>query len=221
MGADLLIPAEAHSFDGFRSWCHSERFPERWRIDYLAGEIEVDMSPEDAYTHGVVKSAIAAKLHHLISASGLGNVFIDRMRVSSPAAGLSVEPDVMVVLWSSLEAGRIREVSGAGRPGDRVVEFEGAPDLVVEIVSDSSARKDTRRLPPLYAAAGVPELWLVDARGDDVRFAVHELAAGAYRLVPPAEEDWAASPLLGCRVRLTRHRTRLGRWAYELEQTDS
>jgi Uma2 family endonuclease len=33
-----------------------------------------------------------------------------------------------------------------------------APDLIVEIVSDSSTRKDEERLPPLYARAGIHEL---------------------------------------------------------------
>jgi Uma2 family endonuclease len=219
LGTHLLIPAHAQSFAGFRRWCQSDDFPEHGRIDFLGGEIEVDMSPEDAYTHGVVKSAISAKLHALIAAPGRGNVFIDRMRLASPVAGFSAEPDVMVVLWSSLSAGRIREVPGSGESGDRVLEFEGAPDLVVEIVSDSSVRKDTKRLPPLYAATGVPEFWLVDARADHLRFGVHELAAGAYRLVPPDEEGWIASPLLGRGIRLVRTPTQFSRWAYELKNT--
>ncbi len=41
-----------------------------------------------------------------------------------------------------------------GHDAGRYVELEGAPDLVVEIVSDSSVAKDTQRLPPRYAAAG-------------------------------------------------------------------
>jgi hypothetical protein len=49
------------------------------------------------------------------------------------------------------------------KPGG-FIEVEGAADLVVEILSDSSVGKDTRRLPEAYAKAGVGELWLVDAR---------------------------------------------------------
>ncbi len=216
-GEDFLIPAEAHSFAGFRRWSQSGQFPDRGRIDYLAGKIEVDMSPEKLYTHGAVKTAIGARLHALIAERDLGTVYVDRTRVASPAAELSAEPDVTVVLWSSLEAGRLREVpSAAGAEGD-FIEIEGPPDLVAEIVSDSSVRKDTRRLPPLYAAAGVPELWLIDARGEGLRFTIHRLAAGAYQPAPPDANGWIHSPLLGRRVRLTRRRTHLNRWAYELE----
>ena len=48
----LSIPASARTLLGFVGWCHSPSFPEQGRIDYLAGDLEVDMSPEDLYTHG-------------------------------------------------------------------------------------------------------------------------------------------------------------------------
>jgi hypothetical protein len=129
LGEELVIPPEAHSFAGFRRWSQSDEFPERGRTDFLAGKIEVDMSPEDLYTHGAVKTAIAA----------------------------------------------------------------------------------------LYAAAGVPEFWLIDARGDDVLFGIYQLIDGPYRRLPLDADGWIFSPLLTRRVRLIRTRTPLNRWAYELE----
>ena len=54
----LRIPAEACSFAGFRLWTTSDRFPEEARIDFLGGDIEVETSPEDLHTHGIVKTAI-------------------------------------------------------------------------------------------------------------------------------------------------------------------
>ena len=108
---------------------------------------------------------------------GLGEVYVDRARISSPAADLSVEPDVVVVLWETLDSGRLRDIPAAsGKPG-RFIEMEGAPDVVVEILSDSSVRKDLIRLPPLYAAAGVPELWRVDARQERLRFEILDARA--------------------------------------------
>ena len=62
----LSIPASARTLLGFVGWCHSPSFPEQGRIDYLAGDLEGDMSPEDLYTHGAVKAAIAARLQLLI-----------------------------------------------------------------------------------------------------------------------------------------------------------
>jgi Uma2 family endonuclease len=213
----VRVPLEARSLEAFRRWALSPDFPERGRIDYLAGDIEVDMSPEDLYTHGVVKSAIAAKLHDLVVERDRGYVFIDCTRVSSPAADLSVEPDVVVLLWDSLESGRVREVPAASGKPNRFVELEGAPDLVVEVLSDSSERKDRRRLPGLYEKAGVPELWTVDARGEQAMLRVEKLEGDRYRLCEPRDDGFVLSPVLGAHVRLTRREARGGRWSYELE----
>jgi Uma2 family endonuclease len=215
------IPDTAWTLEGFRAWALSRDFPERGRIDYLAGSIEVDMSPEELRSHGSVKAEISAVLHQLVNWGNLGNIYIDRARVSSPVGRLSVEPDVAVVLWDSLEARRIREVPSP-RPG-RYMELEGAPDLVVEVVSDSSVGKDLRRLPPLYAAAGVPELWLVDARGQgrrEILFEIRILKADGYRPVEPDAEGWILSPLLGLRFRLGRIEPRPGRWSYRLDHRE-
>lgn len=61
----------------------------------------------------------------------------------------------MVVSEAAIAAGRVRLVPAAGGRPDRFVELEGGPDLVVEIVSDASVRKDTQLLPRVYHEAGV------------------------------------------------------------------
>jgi len=214
---DLVIPAGVSDLDRFRRWTWGESFPERGRIDFLDGTVEVDLSPEDLYTHGTVKTTLSARLYPLIVDSGRGSLFSDRTRVVSPAAGLSVEPDVVAVLWESLQQGRIREVPAAKAEDGRFIELEGAPDLIVEIVSDSSVRKDLERLPRRYAKAGVPELWLTDCRGADLSFEIHILGPAGYQPQPPDPEGWRHSPLLGRRVRLVRRRNQLSRWVYDLE----
>jgi Uma2 family endonuclease len=150
----------------------------------------------------------------------LGDVYVDRGRVSSPRANLSVEPDVVVVLWETLDRGRIRKVPSKKRP-DRFMELEGPPDLVVEIVSESSVRKDLVRLPPLYAAAGVPELWLVDARGEEIRFEIRSLGKVGYETMEMEREGWTLSPRLGLRFRLRRREVRPSRWSYRLEHASA
>jgi Uma2 family endonuclease len=213
----LRIPAAVHTLAAFRRWAESDRFPDRGRIDYLDGDLEVDMSPEDLYTHGAVKTAVAATLHKIVAEGDLGHVFVDRARVTSPEAELSAEPDLVVVLWESLDTGRARHVPG--RSAGRVAEIEGAPDLVVEIVSDGSVRKDTDRLPRLYAGADIPELWRIDARGADVRFEILTLDGDSYRSVPSGGEGWTASPALGLRFRLTRKPARHATWRYRLDHS--
>lgn len=213
------IPMDALTFEGFRQWVHSPDFPETGRIDYLDGDIEVDMSPEDLHTHGIVKVALSSALHTLV-AGKLGEVFSDRARVVSRFAPLSVEPDVVVVLWKSLQDGRVRYVPASSEEPDRYVEMEGAPDLVVEVVSDSSQRKDTKRLPRLYAQAGIPELWTADVRRGDIRFQIHVLTDGAYVPADVDAEGWMQSPRLGLLFRLTRRATPVSSWYYQLEQRE-
>lgn len=213
----LRVPAEVHELEGFRRWARSEQFPESGRIDFVAGDVEVEMSPEDLHTHGAVKVALAHALHQLIGEEDLGEVFVDRARVSSRRGDLSAEPDLVVVLWESLEAGRVRYLAGAASKPDRYREIAGGPDLVIEIVSDSSVAKDTRRLPARYEAAGVPELWLIDARGEAIDFSVRVLERGSYRPSPVDSSGFTHSPVLSRSVGLSRSRTRVGTWRYRLE----
>src|SRR5262249_1305306 len=144
----------------FRRWALSDQFPDRGRIDYLAGRIEVDMSPEDLFTHGTLKTVIGARVHQRVEALDLGHTFIGETRISSVPGDVSAEPDVVVITHAALEEGRLVLTPKASGEPDRFVEVEGGPDLIVEILSDSSERKDLRRLPTAYFHAGVREFWL-------------------------------------------------------------
>jgi Uma2 family endonuclease len=215
---NLRIPEDAFSFDGFQFWMESDGFPETGRIDFLEGNVEVNMSPEDLYTHGAVKTAISATLYQLVEGTDLGSVFSDRSRVRSRFAELSAEPDVVVVLNRSLNTGKVRLVPAAsGKGPDRFSALDGPVDLVVEIVSDGSVGKDNRRLPRSYARAGIPELWTVDARGKDLQFRIYTLQDGAYSTIEPDSEGWVRSPQLGLDFRLLRRRADPAPWRYTLE----
>lgn len=217
---ELRVPTDAFTQEGFQDWVGSEDFPATGRIDFLAGDVEVEMSPEDLYTHGVVKTAIVLTLGDLIVRTDLGDVFTDSTRVTSRFAQLSAEPDVVVIFRETLESGRVRLVPSLAKGSDRYIAIEGAPDLIVEVVSDGSQGKDTERLPRLYALAGVPELWLADARGIDIRFMIFTLDDGAYRLVAPDADGWVTSPRLGRSLRLARRRLDPLPWRYVLEQRE-
>jgi Uma2 family endonuclease len=213
----VSIPAEAGTLEGFTRWVRSDRFPERCRIDFLRGTVEVDMSPEDLQTHGTLKMALAGYLDRAVTAGDLGQVFVDRTRLRTPEADLSCEPDVLFVAWEALESGRARYVRSAKDQPGRFVEVEGAADLVVEVVSDSSVEKDTEDLPPLYARAGVRELWLVDARGAEVRFQIFHLHGGRYRRSRPDAAGLQRSKVLGRRLRLLREPGRVAdTWRYRV-----
>ncbi|HBL30637.1 MAG TPA: hypothetical protein DD490_27695 [Acidobacteria bacterium] len=215
---ELRIPTDAFTPEGFQDWVESEEFPETGRIDFLAGDVEVEMSPEDLYTHGVVKTAFVLTLGDLIVRTDLGDVFTDSTRITSRFAQLSAEPDVVAVFRETLTSGRVRLVPSVSKGLGRYLAIEGAPDLVVEVVSDSSHKKDTERLPRLYAQAGIPELWLADARGADLRFTIFTLDGGSYRPVAPDADGWIPSPRLGRSFRLTRRSADPLPWRYVLEQ---
>ena len=105
---------------------------------------------------------------------------------------------------------------------DRFYGIEGAPDLIVEVLSNTSKKRDTKRLPLLYAQAGVPELWLVDARGKNLRFDLFTLRDGRYELVAPDEDGWTRSPRLAHAFRLVRQRRPgIGTWRYGLEHREA
>ena len=102
--------------------------------------------------------------------------------------------------------------------GDECIEIVGTPDLVLEIVSDSSARKDLVRLKQAYFRAGVSEYWPVDARGSEVRFQILRRKSDGYGTTASAFES-QASGVLGARLALSRTRNRLGRFTYRLAVT--
>jgi Uma2 family endonuclease len=214
---DVEIPPDITSLEDFRRWALSEDFPERGRIDYIRGIIEIDLMPERLSSHGAVKVEIARVIANRVRAGDLGDVFIDQTRISSPIASLSCEPDVLVVRHETIESGDVRLVPAAGK-GDDFVESEGGPDLIVEIVSPSSVTKDTRRLPPAYFDAGVREYWLVDARGSELVFQIHRRGESTFEQVALDAEGFQHSDVLACRYRLERVRGRRDEWRYDLRE---
>jgi len=114
-----------------------------------------------------------------------------------------------------MAAGLIRPVPKLSRP-DRFIEFEGSPDLVAEVISDSSVRKDARQLPEAYFAAGVREYWLVDAREEQLRFEINRRAATTFEVTLADDAGYQLSSVLQHRFQLVRERDEEGVWDYDL-----
>jgi Uma2 family endonuclease len=213
---EVRIPASASTLSGFRAWAKSMDFPERGRISFIGGEIVVDMSPEEVGTHVAVKTEITYAIAHLNKRLKLGRFFADGALVTNVAAEVSNEPDATFLLWESLEAGRVRLVPREGAEG-QYMEIEGAADWVVEIVSDSSVRKDTEQLREHYHRAGVREYWLIDARGEAIDFQILVWADSGYEPAATSRGGWQASPVFRRRFRLLRRKDRVGLWDYTLQ----
>lgn len=210
---EFSIPADARTLAGFRKWILNASLPPGWQLSYVSGEIFIHMSPERIGTHNAVKSELNYVLVHLTRDTQLGHFFPDGVLVSNESADVSSEPDAIFVLNSSLKSGKVRLVPSAD--GKDFVEIEGSPDMVCEILSPSSVRKDKIRLIDNYYRAGISEYWLIDAIGDSIQFTVFRRAPTAFEPTP-AQDGWVESTVFGRRFRLERHRDEFDTWAYRL-----
>jgi len=146
-------------------------------------------------------------------AEDLGDVYCEAMRLRETEADLSFEPDIMFIAHESFESGRVREIRGKKK--DSVVQFEGAADAVVEILSDSSEVKDLELLPKQLYAAGVKEYWLVDARGDNIAFDIFRRGPTSF-VKAPRRSGKVRSQVFGYWFQLSRKMNRRGRPTYKL-----
>ena len=64
-------------------------------------------------------------------------------------------------------------------------KIEGAPDLVVEILSEATAYYDLRHKKAIYAKHGVSEYWIVDPMAKS--FEIYELRDEGYQLISEAK----------------------------------
>jgi Uma2 family endonuclease len=212
--ASFYMPAGSMTLDDFRKWTRSDDFPESGKIAYIGKEIFIDMSPERIDCHGLVKTAICTVIGSLVLNRNMGNVFFDGIRIVNVPAAVSNEPDAVFIRWESLQSDRVRKVPTQDE--NDYIEFEGAPDWVLEIVSPSSVTKDKKKLPARYFRAGVSEYWLVDARGKDLDFQIFNHGEEEYE---PAERVgvWQVSQVFGKKFRLRRIKNPLGGVDYRLD----
>ena len=116
------------------------------RYELLDGELILLPSPNTA--HQTVSIALASRMHSFVKEHDLGQVFHAPFDVLFTDTDV-VQPDLLFV---SNEREHIRTPAN----------IQGAPDLIVEILSPSSSRRDWRDKRGLYASHGVKEYWIVD-----------------------------------------------------------
>ncbi len=120
--------------------------PEGDRRELIGGEFLVVPAPTPH--HQRVSARLQRALHDFVEANGLGEVFDAPIDVVLSEENV-VQPDLIFVARD--RASVVRETHVAG-----------APDLVVEIVSPSTADRDRETKRRLYFKYGVREYWLVD-----------------------------------------------------------
>lgn len=116
------------------------------RHEIIYGEHYVSPSPGTA--HQSASRHIQFALYEQIEAVGRGQVFNAPMDLELASTDV-VQPDLIVVLDEH------REMILPSR-------LRGVPDLLVEILSPSTADRDQSLKKTLYEGHGVPEYWVVD-----------------------------------------------------------
>lgn len=121
--------------------------PDGQRAELIGGQL-YDMAPPSRVHQELVIELSAAILHHIRSKDGSCKVYPAPFAVNVNADDKTyVEPDISVICDKN-------KLTSKG--------CNGAPDLVIEVVSPSSRRMDYSTKNTLYSDAGVREYWIVD-----------------------------------------------------------
>jgi Uma2 family endonuclease len=146
------------------------------RYEILDGELFV--TPAPVPRHQRVSRNLQWILEGHIRSRRLGELFnspIDLILSDTTVA----QPDLLFI-----RGGRESIVTGRA--------VEGPPDLIVEILSPSSIRKDRKTKAMLYARFGIDHYWIVDPDGRTIE--VYERDGDGYRLATRDEGDEIVRP---------------------------
>ncbi|PIU56360.1 MAG: restriction endonuclease [Chloroflexi bacterium CG07_land_8_20_14_0_80_45_17] len=122
------------------------QLPEDKRYELVEGEFFMVPSPN--YYHQVISKRLFRTLDDYVRKFGLGEVLYAPLDVILSEENV-LQPDILFI---SKE--RFNIITNKN--------IQGAPDLIIEILSSATAGKDRGLKQKLYAKFGVSEYWLVD-----------------------------------------------------------
>ncbi len=149
------------------------------RYELLSGELVMSPSPREI--HQYILGRLFLRLGTFIYGRNLGRVYCSPFDVVLSDTDV-VQPDLLFV--------------SSGRESIITAEnVQGAPDLVVEILSPATAERDRTIKLDLYARYGVREYWIVDP--DDKKITVFVRGESRFEVVGIYEaEESLHSPTL-------------------------
>ncbi len=118
-------------------------------VEWDDGEVITYLPP--SYGHQMLVSFLGELLRLFIHHFDVGLRIYAPFEVKLWPGGPSREPDIIFI-------------SRENQDGLQAQRFEGAPDLLVEVVSPSSVTEDRVRKFTQYEQAGVREYWIIDPR---------------------------------------------------------
>lgn len=130
------------------------------------------MNPAQSIKHQSVSKHLQYQLYTKIELAGLGQFYSAPVDVQLSEFDV-VQPDLVIVLNKNF-----RKITPT--------KIKVAPDLIVEILSPSTAENDQTLKKQLYERSGVSEYWIVDPFDQKVDQFV--LVDGKYVLQPPTNE---------------------------------
>lgn len=151
------------------------------RYEIIDGELYVNPSPVPRHQDIVFNTASAFRQY--FKTHGGGKAYISPLDVIL-AEDAIVEPDIIVI---KTERASIVDKKN----------LKGAPNLVVEVLSDGTRRVDEVKKRKLYERFGVDEYWIVDPEVELVK--IYRLVAGAFQHAAEINADdggTITSPLL-------------------------
>jgi Uma2 family endonuclease len=164
------LPAREQTWPAQGEWTYEDykRLPDDGqRYEIIEGVLYMVAAPN--FDHQYTVGEVFVALRTYVRERQLGIVISAPFEVHLPDIARPVQPDVIFVASER-----------APRPG--AADFTGAPDLIVEVLSPSTARTDRLVKFSAYERAGVREYWLVDPRTHSVE--VYSLSEdGVYEMV--------------------------------------
>jgi Uma2 family endonuclease len=218
-GGSVSVPEWVVDIDSFRRWSDSKTFPQKGYTWFLKGEVWVDRSKEQIFSHVQVKTEVTIVLGGLVKAQKLGLFLTDGLLFSNVDADISGNPDATFISQETLQSDRVRLIEGVD---GGYVELEGSPDMVLEIVSDSSAKKDRITLRKAYWESNIPEYWIIDARKSPASLEILRSGSKGYS-VSRKQDGWMKSNVFGRHFQLSESQNRLGHreFALMMKEIDS
>jgi hypothetical protein len=98
----VSVPDWVVDLESFRRWADADDFPDSGAVWFLKGEVWVDMSKEQIFTHAAVKNEITFVLTGRVGVCDLGLFASDGLLLSNVAANIAGNPDATFVSTESL-----------------------------------------------------------------------------------------------------------------------